>query len=226
MKYAIVLCSGGLDSVVAAYYAKKQYNNLTLLFFNYNQNSLNQERQAVKYFAKKLNSKLIEIKVPNLNLSSSLLSKSSQSKVKNLKNTIKESEKFYVPQRNLIFLSIATAIGESLSIKEKSHVSLFVGFKNDGKEFFPDATPQFVNNFNKLIKSSTKNKVSLKAPLIKKDKEDIIKLGKSLKVKLEKTFSCYSPKNSRHCGVCLACKLRKAGFYWANEIDHTNYNSK
>lgn len=242
MKKAIILCSGGLDSVVTAFLAKKLNYNTTLLFFDYDQNSLGQERNSAKYFAKKLNSKFIEIKIQNLIPKNSLNSKIKIVPSKNLKNTKYESQKFYVPQRNLIFLSIATAIAESLTIgahkqaervninKTRSvqfarqRIDLFVGFKNEGSEFFPDTTPEFVKNFNNLIKKSTSRKVSLKAPLIKKDKEEIIQLGKSLKIELEKTFSCYAPTKNKHCGICLACKLRKAGFYWANEKDKTQYN--
>jgi queuosine biosynthesis protein QueC len=268
MKNAIILCSGGLDSVVTAFYAKKILKRrITILFFNYGQRNLKQEKTSAKYFAKKLNSKFIEIKIPKLNFSECSLTTrlasldNNQIKMKdlcannlrlrahylggregrtdleqnkrelspqctsnfNLKNTKAESDKWYVPQRNLIFISIASAIAESLAIKNNSKYEIFVGFKNEGKEPFPDTTEQFVKNFNQLIKNSSKNKISLTAPLIKKDKEDIIQLGEKLQVELEKTFSCYAPIKNKHCGFCLACRLRQAGFYWTNIPDKTNY---
>ncbi|MBI2046536.1 7-cyano-7-deazaguanine synthase [Candidatus Pacearchaeota archaeon] len=67
------------------------------------------------------------------------------------------------------------------------------------------------------------------APLIKKDKEDIILLGQRLGVNFRNTFSCYAPKRKNaleHCGCCLACRLRQAGFYWAGVKDETEYKVK
>ena len=52
-------------------------------------------------------------------------------------------------------------------------------------------------------------------------KEDIINLAVKLNIKLKDTHSCYVSNN--HCGTCLACMLRKAGFYWANQKDVTHY---
>ena len=63
------------------------------------------------------------------------------------------------------------------------------------------------------------------APLIKKDKEEVVLLGKKLGVKFKETFSCYVGKG-KHCGVCLACRLRQEGFYWANVRDPTKYKIK
>jgi len=58
--------------------------------------------------------------------------------------------------------------------------------------------------------------------LIEKDKEDIIILGKELGIDFKDTFSCYVGKE-KHCGKCLACMLRKEGFYWSNIKDETEY---
>ena len=55
------------------------------------------------------------------------------------------------------------------------------------------------------------------------DKEDIIKLGIELGVKFEETYSCYVGAGEKHCGKCLACMLRKEGFYWAGVEDSTSY---
>ena len=207
MKKAIVICSGGLDSVVTSHYVKKQlsYNKLIILFFNYGQLSLNRERKASKLCAKSLNAKFIEIKIPELKklALSPLVKKSTPPKASFLKNTKKESESQY--------------------IKNKLLPEIFVGFKCEGSESYPDASSAFVSSFNSLIKKSSKVNSFIHAPLIKKDKEDIVSLGESLKVPLEKTYSCYVGR-SKHCGACLACRLRKAGFYWADIKDKTKYS--
>jgi 7-cyano-7-deazaguanine synthase len=245
MRNAIILCSGGLDSVTCAYYvrnavergisehpknpAKKQrgffdvknnlrYRKIFILFFNYGQKSLASERRASKKCAKKLNARFREIKLGWLGkISNSMINKKGKiNEVKNLKDTKKESDKFYVPCRNTVFIASAMSFAESLGGGD-----IFLGFKNEGKEPFPDSTAKFVGEMNKLAKISTKSKIKIIAPLIKMDKEDIILLGKNLGIDFKDTHSCYA--GNLACGKCLACKLRKSGFYWANIDDETEY---
>ena len=228
-KNAIVLCSGGLDSVVTAHYVKNKldYKGIKILFFDYGQKSLKQERNCSKWCAKKLNAEFIEINLKWLGkVSNSLINKSGEIKKlgkSDLKNTKKESKKYYVPCRNTMFLVYALTIAESLWVKNKEKNDIFVGFKCEGKESYPDTTEEFINEINRLGKIGCSTKFELKAPLIKKDKDDIVNLGKKLGVKMEKTFSCYAQINGKHCGHCLACMLRKQGFYWANVKDKTKY---
>ena len=232
MKNAIILCSGGLDSVVTANYVKKKlkYDKLIVLFFDYGQRNVKQERKASQLCAKSLNSEFRELKLSELGkISTSMLnSKEKARKIsrKNLKNTSKESANWYVPCRNTIFLIYALAIAESEFIKSKRKFEIFTGFKNEGKEPFPDATQEFVEEMNRLQKVSIDKGIRIIAPLIKMDKEDIVKLGVELGVKLENTFSCYVGAKNLHCGYCLACKLRKEGFYWAGVKDLTKYKEK
>lgn len=230
-KNAIVLCSGGLDSVVCAHYVKKQlkYMNVKIVFFNYGQKAIIQERKFSKRCAFDIGAEFIEMSVDNLEeLSNSLINKEGKIKKlnrKNLKNTKKESEKFYVPCRNTLFLIYALALAESLYIKsnKKEIYDLFVGFKNEGRESYSDTTKQFVEKVNQLAKIACIKNFKIIAPFIKSDKEEIVQLGKKLGVNFKKTFSCYAPKNSKQCGFCLACKLRQEGFYWAGVEDPSDY---
>lgn len=227
---AIILCSGGLDSVVTANYVKKRknYEELTIIFFNYGQKSLKEEKKCSINCAQSLNAKFTEIKIDWLSkISESLITiKGKINKItrRDLKDTKEESEKFYVPCRNLIFLSYALALAEAEYVKTKKTSDIYVGFKCEGKESYPDTTRSFVNKINALSNVSCSKKFKVIAPLIKKDKEDIIKLAEKLKAPLVETFSCYTPKKNKHCGDCLACALRKEGFYWANVEDPTRYS--
>ncbi len=213
---SIILCSGGLDSVVLTHYLVKQLNKKPiLLFFNYLQPQLEQELQAVRNLSKELSLELIEISIQKLEYTNP-----NSPPVESLSNTKSSSEDFYIPSRNLIFLSHATALAEKSGIKE-----IYVGFENEGEEHYPDTTQEFLDFLNSLNKVSTKVQPMILAPFLTKDKEDIIQLANKLDIVLEETFSCYLPKNNIHCGICLACKLRKASFKWANQEDPTSYNN-
>jgi len=229
MRNAIILCSGGIDSVVTSFYVKKRlnYDKLTILFFNYNQKSLKAERKYAKLTAKKIRAEFIEISLPELGkLSTSLLNikgKSIKTNKKLLKNTKAQTLLWYVPARNHIFISYALALSDSLFIKNKIKSDIFLGFKCEGNNPYPDATKEFIREENKLAKS-TVSKPLIQAPLIELDKEDIIMLGIKLGINLKDTFSCYI-NNNIHCGSCLSCALRKAGFYWSNKRDDTKYRN-
>jgi len=227
MKNGIILCSGGLDSVVTAHYVKKKlkYDKIIILFFDYGQRAVKQERNAARKCAKKLEARFVEIKTPLVReITGNLLNKEKANKLsrKDLKNSKEESMRWYVPHRNLIFLSYAMSLAESLALKGKKKYDIFVGFKNEGKESFPDTTIEFIKEINKLRDIGSETKFKIIAPLIKKDKEDIVKLGVELGVELESTYSCYVG-GKKQCGKCLACMLRKEGFYWANVKDKTVY---
>jgi 7-cyano-7-deazaguanine synthase len=226
MKNAIILCSGGIDSVTTAHFIKNQhkYQNLIILLFNYAQKSLKSERKCAKSCAKSLNANFIEIKLNELyKLSTSLINikgKSPNLSVKDLKDTRNQTNNWYVPARNIIFISYALALADKIYITKKERSDIFLGFKCEGNNPYPDATIGFVKEMNKLAKS-TESKPKILAPLIKMDKEDIINLAIKLKIDISKTHSCYI--SNVHCGACLACQLRKAGFYWANQKDETYY---
>ncbi|MEK6889680.1 MAG: 7-cyano-7-deazaguanine synthase [Nanoarchaeota archaeon] len=230
-KKAIILCSGGLDSVVTSHYVKNKlkYDKITILFFNYHQKALNEERKASKLCAKEINARFIEISLPELaNLSTSLINISGKTKKINkedLKDTEIESKKWYVPCRNLVFLSYASALADSEFINTNIQSDIFIGFKCEGKDSYPDTTKDFLIKLNSLLSTSCSFKIEIKSPLIDKDKEDIIILGDKMKVDLASTFSCYSPKKNLHCRDCLACALRKQAFYWADIEDKTLYSN-
>ena len=231
MKNAIVLCSGGIDSVTTAHYVKKnlKYDPTIILFFNYGQKSIFMERKFSKKCAKNLGAEFMEIPLGFLGkISNSLINKKGavkKLKKTDLKDTKDESKKFYVPCRNSVFLVYALALAESIFVKKKKKYDIFVGFKNEGKESYPDTTKKFVSSMNNLASVSCASDFKINAPLIEMDKEDIIELGTKLGVNFRETSSCYVGEKM-HCGYCLACKLRQEGFYWANMKDPTKYKIK
>lgn len=227
MNDAIILCSGGIDSSTLTFYVKKRlkYKNIKILFFNYGQKSLNSERKAAKFCASRINAKFKEILLPELaNLSNSLINVKKKPKgfKKSISDTKEESKIWYVSGRNTLFITYALSEAESIFIRRKIISDIFIGFKCEGDESYPDTTQEYVDEMNKVSKIAFIKPFKVLAPLIKMDKEDIILLSKKLSLNHKYTFSCYI-SNHVHCGLCLACKLRKAGFYWANIQDPTKY---
>jgi len=200
------------------------YRKIIVLFFDYGQKNLLKEEEFSRETSKIIGGEFFKIKLPGLkDLSDSLInSQGDAEKIENLKNTKKESDKFYVPCRNTIFLSYALALAESLYIREGKVSDIFVGFKSEGKEPFPDATPDFLKKLNSLSEVSCAMPFKVIAPFIEKDKEDLIRAGEGMGLDFEKTFSCYVGKEN-HCGTCLACRLRQKGFKWAGIKDPTKY---
>jgi len=230
MKKAIVLCSGGLDSVTTTYYIKKRlkYDKIIILFFDYSQKSVKEEKRCARLCSKNIKAEFKEIKLPELNsFSTSLINikgRVNKVKRKNLKDTREESMHWYVPYRNAVFLTYALCLAESLYLKKKKKYEIFVGFKSEGFGGYPDTSLEFIKAMEIVGKFGHSN-YKIKAPLIKKDKSDLIILGRKLGVNFENAFSCYIGKK-KHCGYCLACRLRQEGFYWANIKDPTKYEVK
>lgn len=232
-KHAIVLCSGGIDSVTTAHYIKKNlgYSNITILFVDYGQKSAEKERECAKKCANDIRAGFKEIGMKWLGeISTALLNKQgtfkelSEEELNDAEKEKAQDKLWWVPCRNTLFLAAALAHAESAYISNNIKLDIFVGFKNEGLAFFKDQTPEFLAKINEFQKNCTLDgNYKIIAPLIEKDKEDIILLAKELGVDLKNTFSCYTGKE-KHCGKCLACKSRQKGFYWANIEDSTDYD--
>ena len=227
MKNAMVLCSGGLDSVVVAYSIKNKYRKLKLLFFDYGQRALKEEEKCVREISKKLNSDFEKIKLPWLGkISTAMLNREGEFKSTIEKDLEKKEDllTWWVPCRNSIFLINALAFAESEFLKNKERYDIIIGLKNEGEAHFKDTTERFIKKINNLVKDATNDgDYEIIAPLIKLDKPEVIKLGEKLKIPFELTYSCYIENG--HCGKCLNCMLRKKGFYWAGVKDPTKYST-
>lgn len=238
MKNAIILVSGGLDSVVTAYYVKKvlKYENIMFLFFEYSQRPKKEEEYCSRYIAKVLGADFKMIRLPELGkISTAFMHKEGnvpKTTDKDLEDGTKDILTWWVPCRNSIFLINALAHAESYFLKENKRYDIFIGLKNEGKVHMKDTTKKFVKKMNELGEEATHHGgYKILAPLIDMDKTEVSKLGKELGVPFEYTYSCYiengfNNKIPKHCGECLNCMLRKKGFYWAGMDDPSFYIKK
>ncbi len=132
----------------------------------------------------------------------------------------------YVPARNLIFLSLATAWAEILGAE-----AIYLGANAVDYSGYPDCRPQFLAAFAETANLATKvgaegGRLHIEAPLLHWSKAEIIQQGQRLGVDFSETVSCYqADEDGRACGRCDACRLRAAGFTAAGIADPTRYRA-
>ena len=226
-KKAVCLISGGLDSAVTVFIAKKQGYDIYALSFRYGQ------RHAKELACAKKIGKAVGVKnhiILSIDLQkfggSSLLSSSSKKITNHLVNDIgKRIPSTYVPARNTIFLSYALAYAETIDAD-----AIFIGVNAVDYSAYPDCRPEFVKTFQQLAHLATRQGVEgktvrIKAPLLHLTKAEIVKKGLKLNVPFSKTWSCYRGEASA-CGRCDSCLLRLKGFQEANVKDPVPYAIK
>jgi 7-cyano-7-deazaguanine synthase len=132
----------------------------------------------------------------------------------------------YVPARNTILLSLALGFAEVLGAQH-----IFVGANAVDYSGYPDCRPEFLAAFQALANLATKagvegERFKVEGPLVDLSKAQIVKLALELGVDPAQTVSCYQPDAAgRACGVCDACRIRRAGFQAAAVPDSTRYTS-
>jgi len=130
----------------------------------------------------------------------------------------------YVPARNTILLSLALGWAEVLGAQR-----IFVGANAVDYSGYPDCRPEYLAAFEQMANLATKaaiegRKIEVRGPLLHLPKAEIVRLALELGVDPAMTVSCYQPDaDGRACGVCDACRIRKAGFAAAGTVDSTRY---
>jgi 7-cyano-7-deazaguanine synthase len=220
-KKAIVLLSGGLDSITVLALAQQQGYQCYALSFDYGQRH-NAELIAAAQIA--TDYQVADHKIIKLGLGSiggSALTDEHIAVPHTLQTGIPVT---YVPARNTIFLSFALGWAEVLNLHD-----IFIGVNAVDYSGYPDCRPEFIESFQKLANLATKAGVegthfTIHTPLIHLSKAEIIKTGIALGVDYQRTVSCYSADTQgRACGECDACRLRKTGFLDAGLQDVTRY---
>lgn len=230
---AVVLLSGGLDSVTCLYWAKARYASVTAVSFNYGQRH-NSELVAAKNIAEtaEVSHRIIDIDIAQLGGSSltdhsMIVPDGDTNKFPNKKYDEIDNDTIpntYVPARNTIFLSYALAVAE---VTDANHI--VIGVSSVDYSGYPDCRPEYIDAFEKMANLATKagvtgHHLAIQTPLQHLSKAKTIELGLSLGVDYGQTISCYkADANGRACGVCDSCALRRQGFAQAGVADPTHY---
>jgi len=222
MKRAVVLLSGGLDSVTALAMAIQQGYECYTLSFDYGQRH-NAELNASEKLSKQLGA--VQHKVIKIDLRAIGGSALTDDSIDVPEQHDEGIPVTYVPARNTVFLSIALGWAEVLTAE-----AIVIGVNAVDYSGYPDCRPEFVEAFEQLANVATKagiegNKLTILTPLISMTKTEIIQQGMSLGVDYSQTVSCYqADSEGKACGVCDSCHYRKEGFKQAGLADPTYYN--
>ena len=220
MKQAVCIISGGMDSALAAKIAQNEGYEIIAVHFNYGQRTEQRELESFRKISKKL--EVIESYEINLDFfkqigASALIDNSLDVPTHGVEEGIPIT---YVPFRNGIFISIATALAEKYEAE-----ALFIGVVEEDSSGYPDCRDTYIRAMEQAINLGTRDetKLEIRMPLVHMKKSEIVAKSIELKVPLEDTWSCYQNEESA-CGVCDSCRLRLNGFKIAGVTDPIEYN--
>jgi 7-cyano-7-deazaguanine synthase len=220
---AVVLLSGGLDSMVTAALAKEQGFLVHALSVDYGQRH-RLELESARRIAKQLGLvRHTEIALDLRAFGGSALTAAIDVPKDGVGADIPVT---YVPARNLVFLALTTACAEAAGARD-----VFIGVNALDYSGYPDCRPEFIASFAETARLGTKAGVegasfTIHAPLQHMTKADIARECARLGLDSAWSWSCYDPTpDGTACGLCDSCRLRKKGFAEAGIVDSTSYNA-
>ena len=214
---AVVLLSGGLDSMVVSGLVREAGYTLYALTIDYNQRH-RREIEAAVAIAQGLGAERHVILPLDLRqFGGSALTDDIAVPKSGVAPGVPVT---YVPARNLIFLSLTLAWAEALGASD-----IFIGVNALDYSGYPDCRPEFISNFALLANLATKagdegDGFRIHAPLQHLGKADIVREALRMKLDPSSSWSCYDPQlDGTPCGLCDSCRLRAAGFAEAGAQD-------
>jgi 7-cyano-7-deazaguanine synthase len=218
---AVVLVSGGMDSLVTAAHANEEHESLAFLHLNYGQNTEVKELECFHKIADNYNvpknmRKIIDVSFLKQIGGSSLTDDTMD--VKNYEGDSDEIPDSYVPFRNTHIVAMAVSWSEIIGAKK-----IYIGAVEEDGSGYPDCRPSYYKALNALIKEGTKDgDIEVITPVIHMKKEEIVKKAIDLNAPLITSWSCYA-REDKACGICDSCALRLRGFQKAGIEDPIEY---
>lgn len=223
---AVVLLSGGLDSMVAAGIAREAGFRINALTIDYNQRH-HCEIDAARRIAADIGAaRHVILPLDLRQFGGSALTDDIDVPKHGPDEPVtgEEIPITYVPARNLVFLSLTLAWAEAIGSRD-----IFIGVNALDYSGYPDCRPEFISAFADLAELATKagdegGRFLIHAPLQHMSKADIARETARLGLDPGSSWSCYDPQpDGRPCGACDSCRLRRAGFAEAGLDDGLDY---
>ncbi|MBX9882563.1 MAG: 7-cyano-7-deazaguanine synthase QueC [Sphingomonas sp.] len=221
---AVVLLSGGLDSMVSAARAREDGFALLALSVDYNQRH-RVELTAARRIAQALGAAR-HVVLP-LDLSAFGGSALTDDIAVPKGGVGADIPVTYVPARNTVLLSLALAWAEAAGARD-----LVIGVNALDYSGYPDCRPEFIAAFESMAALATKagvegGRFTVHAPLQHLTKAQIVGEAARLGLDAGMSWSCYDPApGDLHCGLCDSCRLRQRGFEEAGLPDPTRYAAR
>lgn len=220
-RQAVVLLSGGLDSMVSAGLAREAGFAINALTIDYNQRH-RREIVAAKAIADEMGVlRHVVLPLDLRRFGGSALTDDIAVPKDGVGPDIPVT---YVPARNLVFLSLTLAWAEAIGARD-----IFIGVNALDYSGYPDCRPEFIAAFENIAELATKagaqgQRMTIHAPLQFMSKAEIAREAQRLGLDAGMSWSCYDPQpDGRACGLCDSCRLRKGGFAEAGLVDPTPY---
>jgi 7-cyano-7-deazaguanine synthase len=215
----VVLCSGGMDSVTALYWAQREHRVARVVSFDYGSKHNGREIPFAAEHARRLGlpHEVISLDFVNRLFASDLLQSGGavpdgHYEAANMKQTV-------VPFRNAIMLSIACGLAESVTAD-----GLVIAAHGGDHAIYPDCREEFMAAMGDAMRHGTYAQIELLRPFIALTKAGIASAGAALGVDFARTWSCYKG-GEIHCGTCGTCVERREAFQQAGIKDPTAYAS-
>ena len=226
MSLSIVLLSGGIDSAVALAKVRAAGSDVEALLVDYGQRhgiELGRAQALAEHYGAKVTR--VSVNLPAMRPGDALTGQASVPKRRSLQAIASSGvPATFVPGRNMVLLSLAF----SLAAMRRAD-AVVMGATMADAVGYPDCRPRFVTDFSAAARAGLGSFIKLDAPWLYKTKAEVIAEGAALGVDFAGTWSCYAPSYEldhgliKHCGVCDACTVRRAGFVAAGIVDPSDY---
>jgi 7-cyano-7-deazaguanine synthase len=218
---AVVLLSGGLDSLIAAHLAAPDYDLQLAITCDYGQRAAVAELATAGHQAARLN-------IPHQQVNLRWLGRMASNALTDLSKPMPHAGKdspnspdhpactschaaqLWVPNRNAVLLMVAAAYAEALECE-----AVVAGFNREEAALFSDNSPEFVTAANQLLQHSTRQHPSVICPTLHMTKTDMVQLAQRDRIMLDCIYSCYEA-GPRHCWRCESCARLKRALLEAN----------
>lgn len=221
---AVILLSGGLDSMVTAGIARECGFALHALSVDYGQRHA-REIDCARNIAERLGmERHVVLPLDLRQFGGSALTDDIAVPKNGVESGIPVT---YVPARNLVFLALTTAFAESAGARD-----IFIGVNALDYSGYPDCRPEFIASFAETARIGTRagdegRPFVIHAPLQRMTKAEIAREAHRLSLDPAWSWSCYDPaSDGTACGSCDSCRLRLKGFAEAGLEDTLAYSGE